>query len=76
MGVFKTTRFGEKLRIQFRAEAFNVFNTPNSGFGVAGGASLPNIVLEGAGVAGVGFADNGEVALSSRRVQFGLRIIF
>lgn len=76
MGVFKTTRFGEKFRIQFRAEAFNVFNTPNSGFGVAGGASLPNIVLESAGVAGVGFADNGEVALSSRRVQFGLRILF
>ncbi len=76
MGVFKTTSITETLRVQFRAEAFNVFNTPNAGFGVAAGASLPGIVLENAGVAGSAFADNGEVALSSRRVQFGLRIIF
>lgn len=76
MGVFKTTRITEKLRVQFRAEAFNVLNIPNSGFGVAGGASIPNLLLENAGVAGSAFGDNGEVALSSRRVQFGLRILF
>lgn len=76
MGVFKTTRIGEKLKVQFRAEAFNVLNTPNSGFGVAAGASLPGLIIENAGVTGAAFADNGDVALSSRRVQFGLRIVF
>jgi len=76
MGVFKTTRIDEKLRVQFRVEAFNVLNTPNAGFGVAGGASIPILTMENAGVSSSGFADNGDVALSSRRIQFGLRILF
>ena len=76
MGVFKTTNITEKLRVQFRAEAFNVLNTPNAGFGVAGGSSLPGLLVENAGVVGAAFADNGDVALSSRRLQFGLRILF
>jgi hypothetical protein len=76
MGVFKTTRISEKIRVQFRAEAFNVLNIPNSGFGVAGGASLPGLLTENAGIIGSAFANNDDVALSSRRVQFGLRILF
>jgi outer membrane receptor protein involved in Fe transport len=73
MGVFKTTNITEKLKVQFRAEAFNVLNTPNAGFGVAAGASLPDLIQENAGIS---FANNGEVALSARRMQFGLRILF
>lgn len=73
MGVFKTTRVTEKVRVQFRAEAYNLLNIPNAGFGVAGGASLPDLISENAGIT---FADKGEVALSSRRVQLGIRIIF
>jgi outer membrane receptor protein involved in Fe transport len=76
LGVFKTTNITERFKIQFRAEAFNVTNTPNAGFGVAGGASIPGLLLENAGVAGSAFGDSDDVALSSRRVQFGLRIIF
>jgi hypothetical protein len=76
MGLFKTTMITENLKVQFRAEAFNVLNTPNSGFGVAGGASIPGLLLENAGVAGSAFGDSNDVALSSRRLQFGLRIIF
>lgn len=76
MGLFKTTRISENLRVQFRAEAFNVFNTRTSGFGVAAGNSLPGLLLENAGIAGSAFADNGDVTLSTRRIQFGLRIIF
>ncbi len=72
-GLFKTTRINEKWRIQLRAEAYNVLNRPNSGFGVAAGASLPDIVTENAGIL---FADKGEAALSSRRVQVGIRVIF
>ena len=73
MGLFKTTSITERIRIQFRAEAFNVLNHPTSGFGVAAGASLPGLALEGAGV---GFGDPAFSNLSSRRVQFGLRILF
>jgi len=79
LGVFKTTNITEKVKIQLRAEAFNVLNHPNSGFGVAAESSLPDIFLEDAGIRGTpgtGFADKRETELSSRRVQFGLRIIF
>lgn len=72
-GLFKTTRINEKWRIQLRAEAYNVLNRPNAGFGVAGGASLPDLLTENAGIV---FADKGEAALSSRRVQLGIRVIF
>jgi outer membrane receptor protein involved in Fe transport len=73
MGLFKTTNITEKFKIQLRLEAFNVLNQPNAGFGVAAGSTLPDTFLENGGVT---FADFGEVALSSRAVQFGLRIIF
>lgn len=76
MGLFKTTNITENLKVQIRAEAFNVLNTPNSGFGVAGGASIPGLLIENAGVAGAAFGDSNDVALSSRRLQFGIRIIF
>ncbi len=75
MGVFKTTNITEKVKFQFRFEAFNIFNHPNSSFGVSAGATQPfSFYLDDAGF---GFADNtDEVNLSSRRLQFGLRIIF
>jgi outer membrane receptor protein involved in Fe transport len=73
IGVFKTTRVRENLRVQFRAEFFNFLNTPNPGYGVAAGASLPDFFVDNAGRT---FADEGEINLSSRRVQFGLRILF
>jgi outer membrane receptor protein involved in Fe transport len=73
MGLFKTTNITERVRIQIRAEAFNVLNHPTSGFGVAAGASLPTLTLESAGV---GYGDPYFQALSSRRVQFGLRVLF
>jgi hypothetical protein len=75
MGLFKTTNISERIRVQLRAEAFNVLNHPTSGFGVAAGNSLPVITLESAGPGG-GYGDPYFLSLSSRRVQFGLRILF
>ena len=78
LGFFKNTKVLENLNVQFRAELFNALNHPNSGYGVAAGATLPDTFIEDAGFAGVnnGFHDNRLVELSSRRVQFGIRIIF
>jgi hypothetical protein len=62
----KTTKLSEKVSLQVRAEAFNLFNHPNRG--------RPNFVLENAG--GFGFGDLGEVDSTPRRVRFGIKLIF
>jgi outer membrane receptor protein involved in Fe transport len=75
--VFKNTRIGERLTVQFRAEAFNVLNHPNPGFGTFGtGGFLPNITVENAGLPGGGFGNFSDISLDRRVIQFGLRIIF
>ena len=78
LGFFKNTKVRENLNVQFRAELFNALNHPNSGYGVAAGATLPDTFVEDAGFTGVnnGFNDPRLVELSSRRVQFGIRIVF
>jgi len=81
LGIFKTTRVAENVRIQFRAELFNALNHPNPGYGVTFVSSLPDQFIEDASAGGGagtfnGFNDKKAMELSSRRVQFGLRIIF
>jgi outer membrane receptor protein involved in Fe transport len=81
LGIFKNTKIGERVNIQFRAELFNALNHPNPGYGVAGEDTLPDTFIEDAGLYGVsdnrtGFNDRRAMELSSRRVQFGLRIVF
>jgi outer membrane receptor protein involved in Fe transport len=76
IGFFKNTKIRENLRVQFRAELFNALNHPAAGYGVAGESTLPDIFLEDAGILGSNFNDRRDIDLSSRRVQFGIRIIF
>ena len=81
LGIFKNTKIGERVNIQFRAELFNALNHPNPGYGVAGEDSLPDTFIEDAGLYGVsdnrtGFNDKRAMELSSRRIQFGIRIVF
>ena len=61
------------MRIQFRAEAFNVLNHPQPGFGVTANQQFPDNYIEDAGTT---FAEKGEMALARRVIQFGLRIVF
>ena len=80
-GIFKNTKIGERVNIQFRAELFNALNHPNPGYGVAAEGSLPDTFIEDAGLYGVvdnltGFNEKRAMELSSRRIQFGLRIVF
>lgn len=73
IGVFKNTKISETIKIQFRVEAFNFLNHPNAGFGVAGESDIPDNIIEDAGIS---FGDIREIQQSSRRLQFGLRIVF
>lgn len=76
MSVFKNTKVGERVTIQFRAEAFNVLNHPNPGYGVNAAGYLPSITLENAGVKGTGFADFQDIAKARRVIQFGFKFMF
>jgi hypothetical protein len=81
IGIFKTTRVRENFKVQFRTELFNALNHPNPGYGVANVSTLPDTFIEDAGNAGGagtfnGFNDRKAMELSSRRVQFGIRLIF
>jgi hypothetical protein len=76
LGIFKNTRITENVKVQFRLEMFNALNHPNPGYGVAGEDSLPDTFIEDAGIPGGNFNDKRDMTLSSRRIQFGLRIIF
>jgi hypothetical protein len=69
--VIKNTKIGESMRVQFRAEFFDLFNHANFGqpgrvaqVGSAGFASIGNTRF--------GTGDSG----SSRQVQFALKFLF
>jgi len=81
LGIFKNTKLRENVRLQLRAELFNALNHPNPGFGVANQDELPDTTVEDAGLYGfagvrTGFNDKRAMELSSRRVQFGIRLVF
>jgi hypothetical protein len=76
LSVFKNTKIGERVTVQFRAEAFNFLNHPNPGYGVNAADYLPTRALENAGVDGANFADFKDIEFSRRVVQFGLKFIF
>ena len=68
MSLFKRIPVSEKLNLQFRAEAFNVFNHANF-------ASPNQIVFSGTAIspsAGVISETNG----TSRQIQFALKLLF
>jgi hypothetical protein len=62
--MFKNFDFGETWKLQFRAEAFNLFNTPQYG--------LPSAAVDVPGQAGV---ISGTVH-SSRQLQLALKLAF
>ncbi len=78
LGLAKNTNVTENIRLQFRVDMFNALNHPNPGvgFNAAPGGAAPNFFIEGVPAAGVAYADNGEVAMSRRAMQFSLKVIF
>jgi hypothetical protein len=87
--VSKTFKFNERLRAEFRAEVFNLFNHPDfvNPFGGPGGAGTPNDInpSKAFGGTGLGYVLNTPDASSSnpvlgsggpRDLQLGLKLIF
>jgi hypothetical protein len=62
LAVYKSVPVGESVRVQFRAEAFNAFNTPNFG--------APNTQVGNVAFGQINGADR------PRNLQFGLKVIF
>jgi hypothetical protein len=85
----KTFSVWEKMQLQFRAEAFNVTNTPSYGGGSGGGPGGPpggggggggtyaisSYTSSGIGEATSGFGDI-DAGSGNRILQFGLKLVF
>ncbi len=70
LSLFKTTSVSEKISVQFRAEAFNLFNRTN----FAAPPATSTTVFSGSGFnPSAGLIQS---AATSRQMQFGLKLIF
>jgi outer membrane receptor protein involved in Fe transport len=75
-GFFKTTNINERVKVQFRAEVFNLLNHPQPGYGTTFvNATFPDRNAINAGFQD-GFNDFGGIEYARRVVQFGLRVVF
>jgi hypothetical protein len=70
LALFKTTRINERFKVEFRAEAFDVFNSRNFG--------VPDPLTEDAfnGIAVSSFQNPGFTLGANRSLRFGLKLIF
>ncbi|HWP43974.1 MAG TPA: TonB-dependent receptor, partial [Blastocatellia bacterium] len=71
LGLFKNTSVGERVRIQFRAEAFNLFNRANF--------AIPDnftIFVDANGTVPGNFGRITRTTTTSRQIQFGLKLIY
>lgn len=74
MAVGKTTRVTEKLSVEFRIEAFNLFNHPN--FGIPGQLLYTGADQNGNGIANPSAGQITATVGSARQLQFALKVRF
>ncbi|MFY9608012.1 MAG: carboxypeptidase regulatory-like domain-containing protein [Blastocatellia bacterium] len=77
LGIFKTFRIRENMKIRFSVDMFNALNHPNPGVGFIANetSAVPDIFVDDAGTS-TPFGDFTEVQLARRAIQFGLKFIF
>jgi hypothetical protein len=68
VSLFKTTNISERIRLQFRAEAFNSFNHANFAYAI-------QAVFAGTAVNPTAGRIT-STATTSRQIQFGLKLVF
>jgi hypothetical protein len=66
--IFKKIRVSERLNLQFRAEAFNIFNHPNFAY--------PNEIVFSGNVYSSSAGAVTNTATPSRQIQFALKLLF
>ena len=66
--VFKSTPIGERRKLEFRAEFFNIFNVVNLG--------IPNVSIFSSGKISPTAGRIQSTTTDPREIQFGLRFIF
>ena len=84
MALLKTTSLGERFKVQFRAEAYNVFNHRNFSIGLPtnngsiDSTTNPNPLSTAYPfvTAGSLFLNNHQFTGGSRAMQLGLKLIF
>ena len=76
LSLFKNIQITERVRVQLRAEGFNIFNHPNPGIGVGSGGFQPSNNLTNAGVPGSAFGENSDIEFARRVFQIGARVTF
>lgn len=76
LGLFKNIKLKESLRLELRAEAYNFLNHPNPGYGVNGAGYLPDFFVEDASIPLTSFAQNSDIEMARRVLQFGIRLVF
>ncbi|MEW6126366.1 MAG: carboxypeptidase regulatory-like domain-containing protein [Acidobacteriota bacterium] len=75
LGLFKNIRINEGIRLQFRMEAFNALNHPNTGVGIIESGRVPPVNILTAGQRD-GYGDFTAISFARRAVQMGLRLTF
>src|SRR5262249_117936 len=76
LGLFKNIKLKERLRLELRAEAYNFLNHPNPGYGVNCARYLPYFFFENSPVPLSSFAQNKDIEMARRVLQFGIRLVF
>jgi hypothetical protein len=74
LSLFKSIPFGERFKLQVRAEAFNVFNIQN--WDTPANANLTLNTNATTIAAGVGKISNLAQGTTPRQIQFGIRLTF
>ena len=77
LAIFKDTKLSERFSLQFRAEAFNIFNQANLTLvGKPGGLGIFTAAANGTGNLSPTAGQMTSTATISRQMQLGLRLLF